>query len=68
MKLIEHSFSLSLEGLSEEIVQVLLISLVDASDGDRAAIASRASASCTAGGDVGAALGHCRRSIATLSE
>ena len=42
MQFVEHGLRLCLERLREQIVQILLILLVNASDGDRAAIAGGA--------------------------
>lgn len=66
MQLVEHDLSLRLERLCEQIVQILLIFLVDAGHGDRAAIAGRARASRHALDTVGAAARHLRTGVGTF--
>ena len=66
MQLVEHYLCLSLECRGEEIVQILLILLVDARDGDGAAIAGRAGASGHAFLRISAAVYHSGTGVTAL--
>ena len=66
MQPVEHNLSLSLECSSKEIVQILFIFLVDARDGDGAAIAGWAGARGHALLRISATVCHSRACVATL--
>ena len=66
MQLVEHKLGLSLERGSKEVVQILFIFLVDARDGDGAAIAGWAGARGHALLRISATVCHSRACVTTL--